>query len=333
MRRTRLLSAAALALVAVGGAALVADVSAGAATTTAASTVRPLNTAPPTIISEVPPNPVPTHPLPTPTPIPPTPAPPTPAPKPIPPTGWACRAGTAQAGLRIDVTGSVCARFANGQWQGRTTLKLVNHGPAVDGVAYLFYNVLPEQPTFNPAMVSFHLRAKGTLTIPLAVSGLAASDNSGAWIQATVQPNWLPGYGSGDDAALSSPTITRLKASAVPLRSSRVSSPVCIKGKIPFTNVTATYTYCTRQVRGRLVGSGTITYRTASTGVQAFVTLAQSINGIRVASTSVMLPGTTRTKRVALPTLNTQLLVGDRTATVADFSGQTAVTSKPLRIR
>jgi len=46
-----------------------------------------------------------------------------------------------------------------------------------------------------------------------------------------------------------------------------------------------------------------------------------------------MLPGTTRTKRVALPTLNTQLLVGDRTATVADFSGQTAVTSKPLRIR
>ena len=331
MRRTRLLPAAALALVAVGGAALVADVSAGAATTSATAAVRPLTSAGPTIVSELPPNPVPSHPAPSP--MPPTPAPPVPAPKPLPPTAWACRAGVTHAGLRIDVSGSVCARFANGQWQGRTTLTLVNHGPAVDGVAYLFYNVLPEQPTFNPSTVSFHLRAKGTLTIPLSVSGTAASDNSAGWIQATVQPNWLPGYGSGDDATLSSPTVTRLKASGVPLRSSRVSSPVCVKGKIPLTTVHATYTYCTRQVRGRLVGSGTITYRTASTGVQAFVTVAQSVNGIRVASTSVMLPGTTRTRTVALPTLSNQLLVGDRTATVADFSGQTAVTSKPLRIR
>ena len=331
MRSTRLASAAAVAMVAVGGVALVADVSAGAASGPG-SGLRPANTPGPTIVSEYPPNPVPSHPGPSPIPPTPTPVPPTPGP-PLPATAWACRPGTAKAGLRIDVSGSVCARFANGRWQGRTTLRLVNRGPAVDGVAYLFHDVLPEQPTFNPTTVTFHLPALGSLIIPLSVVGTPTPDNTAAWIQAMVQPDWLPGYGSGDAASLSSPTITRTKASAVSLRSSRVSGPVCVKRKSTSATVTATYTYCTRQIRGLLVGSGTITYRTTSKAVRAFVTVAQSVNGVRVASTSVMLTGTTRTTTVALPGLTSRLLVGDRVATVGDYSGPVAVTSKPLRLR
>jgi hypothetical protein len=112
-----------------------------------------------------------------------------------------------------------------------------------------------------------------------------------------------------------------------------VSARVCVTGRIANTDASARYTYCSRQLRGRLVSSGSITYRTAGTGVPAFVHLGQLINGVRAAATQVMLPGTARTTTLALPTLSSALVVGDRTAATIDYSSARAHRSVVLRIR
>jgi hypothetical protein len=314
VRRTRVLSAAVLALVVAAGIAVVADVSAGTAAspTARAAVVGGIQTGSSTLTT-------------TPSPLTPT---PTPAAGSGPPTAWACRTGLSHAGLTLDVTGTVCLRFAARQWQGHARLTLANRGPVIAGTVSLFTSA-----GLNPGTRAFHLAAKQTLIVEVGVTGTVGADNRVVRSEAIVHPDWLPGYGSGDKASLTSPTLFATHTSAAPLRSTRVGTRSCVPGKFAYGNVSAKYTYCTQQVRGRQVDTGSITYRTGSTSVKATVYLGQLINGVPVATTQVLLPGTAKPVTIALPTMSTQLLVGDRNAQIADCSDTTALSSKPVPIR
>lgn len=259
---------------------------------------------------------------------------------------WTCRQAETRAGTQLDVAGTVCARLVGAKWEGKASLRLTSRGAVVDGTATFVFDRLPEEPGFDLVTVPVHLPANGSISLPLT---LTAADPPGGVVtgglfRVAVMANWTPGNGSGPEASLSSPIVWRDKPVGKPRTDGATSRPVCAKGAVDRPSGTATYTYCVRQEAGRLLGSGTITYRTDAT-TPFFLTVGQALDAdrrlwpgqtvisSRVTTSTIELPPSTTPTTVALPPMQTQLLTTDRTAQAYTIEALIADVSKVLTLR